>query len=103
MRRRMLAGLLIGFGLIVVLLVNAGRSVPAPKVDRAHVAMVQQKQNAWLGSHPLLLKISRMEIAGVPGDLLTSTCWHMIGAVKTHPHSHGTKQDGRVEMKQQRL
>jgi hypothetical protein len=47
---------------------------PARKPDLAHVAMVRQKQMAWLEKHPLLLRISRSDIDGVPGDMLTNAC-----------------------------
>jgi len=70
---------------------------PRRKPDSAHMAMMQQKQSEWLERHPLLLIISRSQIAGMPGDLLTSTCWHLMGAVKSHPHArpaHGRPKQG---------
>jgi hypothetical protein len=71
---------------------------PARKPDLAHVAMVRQKQMAWLEKHPLLLRISRSDIDGVPGDMLTNACWHLMKAVTPHPHPRATQpaQGGRI-------
>jgi len=71
-------------GLATLVAVRAARPLPA-KPDVHHVKMVLAKQDAWLEKHPFLLRISRSQIAGVPGDLLTSACWHLMGAMKRHP------------------
>jgi hypothetical protein len=54
--------------------------------------MVRQKQAAWLEKHPLLLRISRSNIDGIPGDMLTNVCWHLMKALTPHPHPEGAKQ-----------
>lgn len=86
----MLAGSLIVSVLFLLAMACVKSGVERPKPDPAHVAMVQQKQSAWLEKHPLLLQISRSQIAGLPGDLLTSACWHAIGAVTRHSHGGRT-------------
>jgi hypothetical protein len=85
-RLMLTALLLVAVPALVVLASLKGRA-PIQKPDPAHRAMVQQKQSAWLEKHPLLLIISRSQIAGMPGDLLTRTCWHIMGALKSHPHA----------------
>ena len=46
--------------------------------DIVHVQIVMAKKNAWLRQHPLLLKVSQMNFAGVPGEFIISTCWHLV-------------------------
>jgi hypothetical protein len=68
--------------LIVVLFLA---SLPLLKIDHrsgspdiGHVQIVMAKKNAWLMQHPLLLKVSQMNFAGVSGEFMTSTCWHLV-------------------------
>ena len=87
------------FALLV--LVSAMENAPVRKPDPAHIAIVMQKQSEWLEQHPVLLKISRSKIAGVPGDLLTSAYWHLRGAVTNHPRgaaSGGAKQAAKTSI-----
>jgi hypothetical protein len=67
--------------------------LPPRKPDAAHVAMVQQKQAAWLEKHPLLLRISHSEIEGLPGDMVTNVCWHVMKTVTGHKTANGSNRE----------
>ena len=94
--RMRVSGWLLAFVMVAVLgavlVATAKGTGRHGKPDRGHIALVQQKENAWLARHPLLQKISRSQIAGMPGDLLMSTCWHLIGVLKGHPHAEGARR-----------
>lgn len=83
--------------LVLGLLAWAGvkNGAPAGKPDLSHARIVRQKQAAWLEKHPLLLRISRSNIDGIPGDMLTNVCWHLMKAVTPHPHSEDAKRSMR--------
>lgn len=55
--------------------------------DKSHVQLMMAKQSAWLNHHPVLLTVSQLNIAGVPGTFLTDTCWHLLKTFSAHPHS----------------
>ena len=83
--------------LVLGLLGFAGVKGGKPQIrpDATHVAMVRAKQAVWLEKHPILLRISRSQFEGIPGDMLTSTCWHVMKAMTTHhPANAGRAMDG---------
>jgi hypothetical protein len=87
-RRRALAGLLIGLGLVLLLLATVDRGRPAGTPDAAHLSKMRVWQSEWLEKHPVLLRISRSQINGVPGNILTTACWRVMKVMKRH-HSQG--------------
>ena len=87
-RRRVLAGLLIGLGLALALLATVAGGRPAGTPDAAHQSKMLVWQSEWLESHPVLLRISRSQIDGVPGSILTTACWRVMKGMKRH-HSQG--------------
>jgi hypothetical protein len=61
-------------------------------VDGRHLQVLEAKQTAWLAEHPRLLRVSRMQVCGMRGDLVTNTCWHLMKAVSDHRHQpHHTR------------
>ena len=64
------------------------------KVNVRHVQMLKEKQTAWLGRHPWLMKVTRIGFGAVPSEVVTSACWHLMKAVSghRHPQNHVPKQ-----------
>ena len=59
-------------------LLKTGQNHRSGSPDVGHVQIVMAKKNAWLMQHPLLLKVSQMNFAGVSGEFITSTYWHLV-------------------------
>ena len=53
-------------------------------MDARHLQVLEEKQTAWLTQHPWLLRVSRMQVCGMPGELVTNTGWHVMKAVSGH-------------------
>ena len=87
--RKALASLPILMVLLCLLSLALVRFSQDPKpgpVDVSHVQIVMAKQSVWLNKHPLLLKVSQINFAGIPGDFITNACWHLMKSVSGHRH-----------------
>ena len=83
-RRRSLPILIVLLCLLSLVLLKTCQDPKSGPPNISHVQFVMAKQTAWLGQHPLLLKVSQINFAGVPGELITSTCWHLMKTISRH-------------------
>ena len=87
--RRVLASLPILIVMLSLVSVNLFKNSQDSRQppDMSHVQLIMAKRSAWLSEHPLLLKVSQINIAGLPGEVLSDTCWHLVKTVSGHPKS----------------